>query len=198
MEKKRLKNKKKIIKNLQIKNLQKSVLVPLNKAKKHKKRFYAAREKDSKVVFFDKDYEPLRKRLHKRLKYWLFIKPTVSNLFTYVYDALRDPKEEEKLKLSGVYVKKPVFIGSSIGLTGYKGPTKSSFIAAEETGKKYAYSLKRKKIRRVNLVLLSRLNQRIREFLKGFCKTRFIKIRYIYFIPKRAHNGCRLRNKKRK
>lgn len=129
----------------------------------------------------------------KRIIYFLFLKPTLNNLFSYVYNFYNYKKVNKKItryKLN--------FSSVSLGMTKYKGPAKNSNIALETAGLFLSRKLKLKNIYKVNLVLFKRLNRKIKEFLKGFSKMGRIKINKIFFLSKLAHNGCRLKNKKRR
>lgn len=134
-----------------------------------------------------------RKKVRRRIRYFLFIKLTLNNLFPYVYNFYNFRRLQNKK----VVRYKLNFTSMNLGMTGYKGPAKNSNIALETAGVLLAAKLKEKCIKKVNLVLFTRLNRKIKEFLKGLCKIGRLKIKYIYFFPKFAHNGCRLKSKKR-
>lgn len=134
-----------------------------------------------------------KKKFQKKIIYFLFINLTLNNLFSYVYNFYNFRKLAKKIiryKLN--------FMCSSLGITKYKGPAKFSNIALESSGILLAKKLKKKKINKVNLVLFTRLNRKIKEFLKGFVKIGRIKIKRIFFFSKFAHNGCRLKSRKRR
>ena len=86
----------------------------------------------------------------------------------------------------------------SLGVSGYKGPTKTSYVAAEETGVLFSKKLYKKKLNIFNLVLLCGLNRRIRMFMKGLQRVNKLKFKYIYSMPCRAHNGSRVKKRRRK
>lgn len=132
------------------------------------------------------------KKKKKRIKFFLFINLTVNNLFAHVYDFYLGSVKRRKRYKSGFKV-----ISISCGLSEYFGKARLSNIALETTGQLFAEKLVMNKIFWVNLVLSCRLNRKIKEFLKGLLSKKIIKIKKILFFPKLAHNGCRLRAKKR-
>lgn len=179
------------------------------------KKFYA--EKDGttrKLMFFNNKQEIKQKGKEKEPDFWLFIKPTVNNLFVYIYniDILRQKsiskrrktvKKKKKLKKTRKLKKikrtyKVKFMCISLGVSGYKGPTKTSYVAAEETGVLFSKKLHKKKLNVFNLVLLCRLNRRIRMFMKGLQRVNKLRFKYIYSMPRRAHNGSRVKKRRRK
>lgn len=180
--------------------------------KRLKHRFYVNKNPENKkVIFFDKKIKQKPVYKENAPDYWLFIKPTVNNLFAYIYniDVLKEKsllrmrkffkkknlkiQEPQKKKQNGVK-----FMCLSLGVSGYKGPTKSSYVAAEETGVLFNKKLKKKKLTIFNLVLLCRLNRRIKMFMKGLQRVNKLKFKYIYSMPCRAHNGSRVKKRRRK
>lgn len=224
---------------------------------------YALKDKKKKkVIYLNKEEERKKKKNARRLaEYWLFIKPTVNNLFVYISNLDSRKKkmsilkrrfyQKKKIKIKkrrvenkNISKSKVTYMCLSLGISGHKGPTKTSYVAAQETGLLFRKKLFEKKIKLFNLVLLCRLNRRIRMFLKGlFTGNKFDKeyknmqmdklrqskrfkrlkrfqrkkkiqalnlrlfklhefnklnINYIYSLPRRAHNGSRLKKRRRK
>jgi hypothetical protein len=150
-------------------------------------KYLPLKYKKANQFFLNKQYKSLK------INYFLFLKPTLNNLFGYVYNFYNFKKIKKKItryKLN--------FTSISLGITKYKGPAKNSNIALETAGFLLAKKLHLKLITRVNLVLFTRLNRKFKEFLKGFVKLGRIKIKRIFFLSKIAHNGPRLKNKKRR
>jgi len=132
-------------------------------------------------------------KLKLKIRFFLFIKLTLNNLFGYVYNFYNFKNVKTKKLLA-----KLNFNSISLGMTKYKGPAKFSNIALETAGVLLSKKLRKLKIFKINLVLFTRLNRKIKEFLKGFSKIGKIKILRILFFSKFAHNGCRLKSKKRR
>ena len=164
--------------------------------KKKRKKGYIPKKLTTKNFLKYMDYAKMypKKRKRKRIIYFLFLKFTLNNLFAYVYNFYNYKRIKKKVKRS-----KLNFISVSLGLTKFKGPAKNSPISLETAGlllsKKVKFYLR---IKKINLVLHTRLNRKVKEFLKGFSKYGGVKIRRILFFNKLAHNGCRLKNPKRR
>ncbi len=182
------------------------------------KNFYVDQnEPNKKIILLNNKQKKIVKRKENEPDFWLFIKPTVNNLFVYIYniDVLRQKsilkkrkffkKKKKKLrkivkfnKLKKKRTYKVKFMCVSLGVSGYKGPTKTSYIAAEETGVLFSKKLHKKRLNVFNLVLLCRLNRRIRMFMKGLQRVNPLTFKYIYSMPRRAHNGSRVKKRRRK
>jgi ribosomal protein S11 len=153
--------------------------------------FYKKGFKIFRLKGFDKYKRRRRRRfVRKRIYFFLFINLTVNNLFAHVYNfyiATRKKRVKTKFDTFKIF-------SISSGLSKYSGKARLSNIALETVGRMFAKKLYFNKIRKVNLVLTCRLNRKIKEFIKGL---RGIEIKRIFFFPKIAHNGCRLRSRKR-
>jgi hypothetical protein len=155
-----------------------------------------------------------KKKITKIVKHFLFIKITLNNLFAYVYNFYNVKLKRNKYKI--LRSEDLDFCTVSLGLTKYKGPAKRSNISIERAGALLQQKLILKKINSINLVLNTRINRKIKEFLKGFFTQRIIYNKYIHkykfkkhkmpplvrieriiLFPKVAHNGPRLKNAKR-
>jgi hypothetical protein len=134
-------------------------------------------------------------RKKKIIKHFLFIKLTLNNLFAYVYNYYNTKLKRNRYKV--LRSKDLNFFSVSLGLTKYKGSARLSNIALEKAGSLLREKLVLNNIRFIHLVLHTRLNRKIKEFLRGFSRYSLIQIRRIIFFPKIAHNGTRLKSKKR-
>jgi hypothetical protein len=165
--------------------------VKFRKPRKYKKKLNKRLVKEYRKYV---RYQKLKKRFKKQINLCLFIKLTVNNLFGYVINFFdyqtQDDKTRKFIKLK--------LISISLGVTGYKGPAKLSNVSLEKAGILLAKKLRKQNILTLNLILYTRLNRKIKEFLKGFTKTNKIKFKHVYFFSKCAHNGCRLKAKRRK
>lgn len=151
------------------------------------------------INFFEEKEKTLHKfsntKLRKKITYFLFLKLTLNNLFSYIYNFYH----YKRISKRSVIKKKLNFIGTSLGITKYKGPAKNSPISIETSGLLLAQKCRKiLKKKQFNLILFGRLNRKIKEFLKGFCKVGGMKIKRIILFSKLAHNGCRLKSKKRR
>lgn len=163
--------------------------------KKKKKYVYTKRNKQQAKSSYKKVFKVFkskkvrrRKFIKKRIFFFLFINLTVNNLFAYVYNFYLT-SGRKRIKMNRFK-----FFSISSGLSKYSGKARLSNIALETAGRMFARKLYFNNVQKVNLVLNCRLNRKIKEFLKGL---RGIEIKRIFFFPKLAHNGCRLRARKR-
>lgn len=141
----------------------------------------------------------------RKINYYLILKFTLNNFFAYVYNREVLGRNMENLKKllkrrskEAVEQDKAVVkcIYRSLGTVGFKGPAKKGDIAMYTVGKELGKRLFERRVRHVNLIIRNKMTRKVREFFRGL-KEYKIKFHYIYVIPKFAHNGCRLRKRKR-
>lgn len=113
--------------------------------------------------------------------YFLLVKKSLNNFFCVV-----------------INIKGEIICSTSCGILGFKGPAKSTPYAANQSGVLLARKLKKKKIKVIDILLLRiRVDRNIRDFIKGFYSQK-VSIKKIVVTPKLAHNGLRLKKKRRK
>jgi len=84
----------------------------------------------------------------------------------------------------------------STGRVGFKGPRRSSYIAAEEVGRKAAKELKKRKIKRVQIIIFSAKNKKTKAAVRGLLDKRLkIKVSNYKLCPPIPHSKG-LRKKK--
>lgn len=89
------------------------------------------------------------------------------------------------------------FIGISAGSSGFSGPARATDYAAEQAGRNLGFLIRKKKIKEIILILTSRIERKIKAALKGLFSFK-IRLKKIIVVPKIAHNGVRLRKRRRK
>lgn len=113
--------------------------------------------------------------------FFLLLKKSLNNLFCIV-----------------INIKGEIICYTSCGIAGFKGPAKDTPYAAEQAGILLGKKLRLKKIFILDIFFLKiKVDRKIRDCLKGLYSQK-IKIKKIILLPKVAHNGLRLKKKKRK
>src|SRR5579875_2403453 len=154
-----------------------------------------------KLKYFVKKKKINKKKIYKNnnIKFYLFLKFTLNNIFVYVYDL----NLKKSFVLTKCFYTKYFYL--SLGKVGFEGPSKEGKMAAFRLGLRFSSYLLKNKIYDLNIILFNKPNLRYKEFVKGLLfnnrkipvyKFR-IKIHYIYLMPKIAHNGCRLKKRRR-
>ncbi len=151
--------------------------------KRRKFNYLRNRHKYDKLKY---THVPALKRSLKRVFYWMVLRPTLSNMFAYVY----------RIRLNKMRRRKKKFFTASLGMVGFSGPKKHSDIAMEKLGEFIGKKLKKRRIKRLNLVLRNRVSKRYKQFFRGFRSSK-IKFKYVYILPRIAHNGCRLKKRRK-
>lgn len=117
----------------------------------------------------------------QKIKYFLIIKKTLNNIFCIVINK-----------------KGEIICYTTTGIAGFKGASKTTPYAAEQTGKLLGKKLKNLQIMYLDIFFLQyRLDKIIRDCLKGLY-TEKIKVLKIKLFSKVAHNGMRLKKRRRK
>lgn len=120
------------------------------------------------------------KKQKSRLKYFLVLKPTLNNFFVYIYNLYFQKVGNISRYVSGVNY------SLSVGAVGYKGPTRTSKIAVEKLGEIFAKKLFEKKIKSINLILMSKFNYRSKFFFRAFIKN-YNKLVWLTFFEKKNY-----------
>ncbi len=139
-----------------------------------------------KLKNFKKKYIKLKRlffsqqHVLQNLNFFLVIKSTKNNLFSYIY--------------SNYLIN--FFIYKSNGISGYKGPVRSSATSGEKTGYLLGCLAKKLGVRRVIFLINKKLTKKIKECLKGIRRSNLF-IKKIIVLPKIPHNGVRHKKQRR-
>jgi hypothetical protein len=140
-----------------------------------------------------------RKRIYKSFKSrsrMHFIRPFTFGLVTAInrkrnfYAAVHaiDPSKTLPTRLS---------FKSSVGLTGFIGPKRGTYMGKNRVGVAIARHLRKVKFSLLDIVFPRRLSKRFRFFMRGLLTKRFW-VRRIHISKRRSHGYTRLRKPKRK